>query len=190
MNVTYDFSGKTVLVVGAGTGMGKATSLLLANSGANVMVADFNEELGKQVVNEIKGNGGNAAFVYCDVRDKDCAFRAVKETVDTFGRIDYAANVVGITGDSQMKPFYERSDEDLKNVMDTNVTGHWWLLQAETEQMVKQGGEGYSIVEVVSIQGLVANKMGVHAYTTSKHAAMGLVKSVGIEFADKGIRIN
>lgn len=190
MNVTYDFSGKTALVVGGASGMGLATAKLLSKSGASVMVADFNREQGKKVVDELNDAGGSAAFAFCDVRDRDGVFSLIDETVEKFGRLDYAANVVGISGNAEQMPFYERPDKDYDNVMDTNMRGHWWLCQAETKQMTEQDGDGYAIVEVASIQGLVASGYGLHAYTASKHAAVGMIKSLGVEFAPKGIRIN
>lgn len=189
MNVKYDFSGKTALVVGGGTGIGKATALLLAESGANVMVADINADLGKTVIDEIKANGGIAEFVICDIRNKESAFNAVAETVKTFGRIDFGANVAGIAGKVGGAAFHELEDGDYENVMAINVDGHRWLLQAEITEMVKQGGEGYSIVEVTSVQGFIG-QIGAHQYSASKHAMVGMVKSVGAEYASKGIRVN
>lgn len=189
MNVSYDFKDKVAIVIGGGSGMGKATSILLADSGAKVLVADFNEELGQKTVSEIRAKGQTAEFAYCDVRRKEDDFAAVDKAVALWGRIDYAANVVGISGKMQQCPFYEQSDEDFDNVMQTNVNGHRWLLQAETKQMMEQGGEGYAIAEVVSIQGFVGNAYQ-QAYTASKHAMVGLIKAVGAHYAKNGIRIN
>lgn len=189
MNVKYDFSGKTVLVVGGADGMGRATSELLGESGANVMIADFDETKGKVTVADLQEKGYKAEFVLVDVRKKEDVFNAVDKTVETFGRLDYAANVVGIAGKIDETLFFDREDSLYDNVMDTNVRGHWWLLQAETKQMLKQGGEGYSIVEVTSMQGFVAAPHA-EAYTVSKHAAVGLVKAAGADFAKSGIRVN
>lgn len=190
MNVKYDFNEKTVLIAGGGTGMGKATALLMAESGANVMIADFNKELGEALVKQINDQyPDHAAFVYCDVRNKENCFNAVKETIDKFGRIDYSANVVGISGKVGAGAFHELDDQDYDNVMATNVNGHRWLMQAEIREMIKQGGTGYSIVEVMSVQGFIG-QIGAHQYSTSKHAMVGMVKSVGAEYASKGIRIN
>lgn len=189
MNVKYDFSEKVALVVGGGSGMGRETSLLLASSHAKVMVADFNKEAAEEVVRIINNNGGEASYVYCDIRNKESVFNCVQATIDTYGRIDYGANVVGIAGKTSGVTFHEADDKDFENVMDTNVTGHRWLMQAEISQMKKQGGEGYSIVEVASVQGLIG-QIGAHQYSTSKHAILGMVKSVGAEYASQGIRVN
>ncbi len=161
----------------------------MAESEAKVLIADFNEESGKKVVDEIRAKGGTADFTFCDIRKKEDDFAAVDKAVELYGRLDYAANVVGISGKIQKCPFYEQSDEDFDNVIDTNVTGHRSLLQAETKQMIAQGGEGYSIVEVVSIQGFIGNAYQ-QAYTASKHAMVGLVKTVGAHYAKQGSRIN
>lgn len=189
MNVSYDFSGKTVLVVGGAGGMGQATVKLLADSNANVMIADHNQENGQKLATELQKAGKSVAFVPVDVTDKQDVYHAISATVDRFGRLDHAANVVGIPGKMEQTPFYQREDSIYNQVMDTNVRGHWWLMQAETEQMTKQGGTGYSIVEVASIQGFIASP-NAEAYTASKHATVGLVKAVGADFAKQGIRVN
>lgn len=189
MNVKYDFTGKVVIVAGGADGMGLATSQLLASSGANVLVADFNEEKGQKVAEVLRSKGYSAEFVLTDVRNKESVFAMVDKAVELWGHVDYAANVVGISGKPSQNPYYEKEDDDYNNVLDTNLRGHWWLTQAEIKQMVKQGGEGYSIVEVASIQGLIGSAYGP-AYTASKHAVVGLVKSLGSEFAKQGIRIN
>lgn len=189
MNIHYDFTDKVALVVGGADGMGLATSELLAASGAKVIVADFNEKKGQRVVKELQEKGYQATFILTDIRDKKSVFGLISKTVALWGHIDYAANVAGIFGKADGAKFYEKSDEDYDDVMDTNLRGHWWLLQAQTEQMVKQGGSGYAIVEVSSIQGLIGTASGA-AYTAAKHAVVGLVKSLGAEFATQGIRIN
>lgn len=189
MNVTYNFSDKVALVVGGASGMGKATSTMLAEAGAKVMIADFNDELGMQVVRELSDSGANIAYTHCDCREKEDCFSAVDATVARFGRIDYAANVVGISGKIDGNLLVEQDDKNWDNVFATNVDGHRWLLQAEISHMLDQGGEGYSIVEVASMQGFVANPLSP-AYTASKHALVGLIKAVGAEYAAKGIRVN
>lgn len=189
MNVRYDFTGKTALVVGGAGGMGSATVKLLANSGANVMIADHNVEHGQALADELSQAGKPVKFIQVDVTNKADIQRTVAETVKAFGRLDYAANVVGISGKMEKTPFYEREDSEYERVMNTNVRGHWWLIQAETEQMRKQGGNGYAIVEVSSIQGFIASP-NAEAYTVSKHATVGLVKAAGADFAKLGIRIN
>lgn len=189
MNVKYDFSEKVVLVVGGADGMGKATSELLGASGAKVMIADFNEQKGIETAKELKNKGYVVDFTLVDVRKKENVFNAVDRTVEVFGRLDYAANIVGISGKIENKPFHEREDSLYDNVMDTNVRGHWWLIQAESKQMLAQGGDGYAIVEVASIQGFVSAPHA-EAYTVSKHATVGLVKAAGADFAKSGIRVN
>ena len=189
MNVKYDFTDKVALIVGGADGMGKATAYLMAESGAKVLVADYSEEKGKNVVADLKEKGYTAEFVLTDIRNKDSVFAMVDKAVELWGRIDYAANVAGVFGRADGLPFYKKADDDYENVINTNLRGHWWLLQAETEQMVKQGGEGYSIVEVSSVQGLIGSPSGPQ-YTAAKHAIVGLVKSLGAEFAKQGIRIN
>lgn len=88
MNVSYDFKDKVAIVVGGAAGMGKATSILLASSGAKVLIADFDEEKGQDVVNTITDQGGVASFVFCDVGNKEDDERIVEKAVKRYGHID------------------------------------------------------------------------------------------------------
>ena len=187
MNVNYNFEGKVAIVVGGADGIGLETSKILAEAGAKVLISDFNKEKGEQAAKELKDQGYVAEFCFTDIRSKDSIFGMVDKAVELWGRIDYAANVAGIF--SKSGPFLEHSDESYDNVVTTNLTGHWWLLQAQIKQMLAQGGEGYAIVEVASIQGLIASPGGPD-YTAAKHGVVGLVKALGGEFAKNGIRIN
>lgn len=189
--VKYDFGGKTVFLAGGADGIGKATAELLGESGANVFIADYNEEHGLKTVSVLKEKGYSVDFIRCDVRSKEEVVAAVAKAVDVFGRIDYAANVCGISDHKQNPPipFHEWKDEWRDNVIETNVKGHWHLLQAELAQMMKQGGGGYSIVEVTSIQA-VQSSAGNGAYSTSKHAVTGMMKTVAAEYVKQGVRIN
>ena len=189
MNVAYDFTGKSVLVAGGAAGIGYAVTDLLGESGANILIADYNEEVGHKALAEFKAKGYNVAFIRCDVRKKEEVFASVAKTVELYGRIDYAANVCGISGGKGGVPFHEYDDDFRDNVLNTNLKGHWWLLQAELGQMVKQGGEGYAIVEVSSIQAFMAS-VYQGAYATSKHAVTGMIKAVAAEYGTQGIRIN
>lgn len=191
MNVKYDFSGKTVLVAGGADGIGNATADLLGRSGANLMIADYNEARGLEATEEFKKKGYNAEFIRCDVRKKEETAAAVAKAVEVFGRIDYAANVCGISDHKEANfiPFHEWKDEWRDNVIDTNLKGHWNLLQSELKQMMEQGGEGYAIVEVSSIQA-VQSSAGNGAYSTSKHAVSGMIKTVAAEYVQQGVRIN
>ncbi len=188
-NVKYDFTDKVAVVVGGADGMGKATTQMLAESGAKVLIADFNQEKGKTFAAELRNQGYTAEFTYCDARNRESDFAVIDKAVELWGRIDYCANVVGISGKNLAGAFYDHEDANFDNVMMTNVNGHRWLLQAETRQMTKQGGDGYAIVEVASMQGLVGTA-GASEYTASKHAMVGMVKALGAEFAKQGIRIN
>lgn len=177
--------GKTALVTGAASGIGKACAFTFAEQGANVVIADIDEENAKSVVEEIKEKGGNAIFIKTNVTDSDNIKEMVATTVDTFGSLDIAVNNAGIGG--AQAPTGEYKIEDWKKVIDINLNGVFYCMRYEIEQMAKQGYG--AIVNMASILGRVAFKNTV-AYTTSKHGVVGMTKTAALEYAQKGIRIN
>ena len=94
--LTYDFTGKTALITGAASGIGKATALAFAKAGANVVLADIARVSGQHLAEEIQKNGGNALFVQTDVANSEHVEHLISAAVARFGRIDYAFNNAGI----------------------------------------------------------------------------------------------
>lgn len=180
-----EFQGKTALVTGASSGIGKACALTFAEYGANVAIADIDEENAKKVVEEIKDNGGNAIFINTDVSDPDSAKNMVSEIVDAFGSLDIAVNNAGIGG--AQAPTGDYKIEVWQKVIAINLNGVFYCLKYELQQMEKQGHG--AIINMASILGRVAF-INTAAYTAAKHAVVGLTKTAGIEYAQKGIRVN
>ncbi|MFP3597437.1 SDR family NAD(P)-dependent oxidoreductase [Chryseobacterium sp. SIMBA_029] len=176
---------KVAVVTGAGSGIGLAIALTYAKEGAKVIVSDINEEHGAQAVEQIKSSGGEASFVKADTSDPAQVEALVNSTVEIYGRLDIACNNAGIGGESALTGDY--SLDSWKKVLSVNLDGVFYGCKYELQQMEKNGGG--VIVNMASIHGTVAAPMS-SAYTTAKHAVVGLTKNIGAEYGQKNIRCN
>jgi NAD(P)-dependent dehydrogenase (short-subunit alcohol dehydrogenase family) len=184
-NVRIDMHGKVALVTGGGYGMGRASAVRFAHSGAAVVVADIDKDTGPQKVEMIRRAGGTAEFVYVDVGDEDGVRDMVGFTVDAFGGLDFAHNNAGIV----MPPtrFEDYPTEHWDQVLRTNLTGVFYCMKYEIPQMIERGGG--VIVNVASESTYKGNVAGP-GYTASKHGVVGLTTVAALQNADKGIRVN
>lgn len=180
-----DLHGKTALVTGAASGIGKAIALLYGQHGANVMVSDRDEGPGQQVVEQLKAAGVNARFVKADVGDPVQCQQLVRETVSVFGSLDIACNNAGIGGELNMTADY--SLEGWQQIINVNLNSVFFCLKYELDVMLKQGAG--VIVNMASILGQVGTP-GSPGYATAKHGMVGLTQTAALEYAPKGIRIN
>jgi len=180
-----DLTGKSALVTGASRGIGAAIARTLGAAGAAVAVNYAGSaDAAAGVVADIEAGGGRAVAIQADVSSPDDCAALVARTVDEFGSLDVLVNNAGITRDGLL---VRMSDEDWSAVIDTNLSGVFYLMRAAGKLMMKQ--RSGSIVNVTSVVGLVGNA-GQANYSAAKAGVVGLTKSVARELAPRGVRAN
>ena len=183
--------GKVTVITGAGSGVGRAAVKLWTEHGAKVIAADIDLPSAEESVRLAGAPQGQAKAVACNVADPAQVEAAVQLAVETFGRLDVIYNNAGITINpvpgQGLKKFVDASVEDIKRVEDVNINGVFYGAQAAIRQFDAQGGGGV-IVNTASVAGMIG--YGGVVYGSSKGAIVNFTRSLAIEIADKGIRVN
>jgi NAD(P)-dependent dehydrogenase (short-subunit alcohol dehydrogenase family) len=178
-------SHQVALITGALTGIGRATAVLLAQQGADVVVSGRRDTEGRELAAELRALGAEAEFINADVRNEEDVRNLVDQTVKRFGRLDIAVNNAGTEGPRGLVT--EQTAETYAATFDTNVLGVLLSMKHEERVMLAQGSG--SIVNVSSAYGSIG-AAGASVYVASKHAVEGLTKSAALETAGTGVRVN
>ena len=174
-----------ILITGALTGIGRAAAVAFARKGATVVVTGRRDEAGKSLAEELRALGAEAEFINADVRKEDDVRTLVDETVARFGHLDVAVNNAGTEG--QVGPITDQTADTYAATFDTNVLGVLLSMKYEVRAMQRQGSG--NIINISSTYGH-EGAAGAAVYVGSKHAVEGITKSVALEVAKAGIRVN
>ena len=185
MTTEFDMSGKVAMVTGASSGFGVHFAKIIAARGAKVVVAARRVERLEALVAEIKADGGEALAVAMDVTDSASIIAAFDQAEAAFGTVTMLANNAGV---AQVSSALKIDEDDWDRMIDTNLKGVWIAGQQAAKRMIAAGVSG-SIVNTASILGLRV-AFGQSSYSASKAAVIQLTKSMALEWAGKGVRVN
>ena len=179
-----DLSGRTALVTGGGLGIGRAIVLGLAQQGADVAVADINDEAAGRVVKEVEALGRRSLAIHMDVTSKESVETGVAKAITELGRVDILVNNAGIIADAL---FIRMKDEDFDRVINTNLRGTYYCTKAVVPGMLK--ARWGRIISISSIVGLRGNAGQIN-YAASKAGINALTWSLAKELATRNITVN
>ena len=178
--------GKVSIITGSGGGIGRAAALFFAKEGSRVVVADYNLKAGKETVEYIKEEGGEAIFVKVDVAKIEEVKEMVELTVDTFGRVDVLYNNAGIDLGEKDRVL-ELKEEEWDSILGINLKGVYLCCKYGIKEMIDKGGG--CIVNTSSVAALIGSEV-LHAYSAAKAGVIGLTRSIAVAYASMGIRAN
>ena len=176
--------GKSVILTGAGSGIGRVTAKMLGELGANVFVVGRRENLLKESVKEIEDAGGKGAYLSADLEDGDSAANVAKEAINAFGNIQYLVNNAGHSSKVRSMRYVEK--DDWQSVFNVNVEGVYRLTQAILPNMIENGG--VTVVTISSMAAINPGLMGGVPYSSAKAAVAAMMTAMRQELREHGIR--
>ena len=183
--MAVDLSGRTALITGAASGIGRASALAFAAAGANVALVDIDGDGLAGTAAAARKLGPSTEVIQADVTDLGAVTAAVARTVEVFGRLDAAHNNAGVPG--PYVPLDEYSEEDFLRVLQVDLVGVWRCMRAEIRQLRTQ--RAGAIVNTSSMLGAAAMPDN-GAYVAAKHGVHGLTRAAALELGGTGIRVN
>ncbi|CAK8576421.1 unnamed protein product [Lathyrus sativus] len=176
--------GKVALITGGASGIGEATARLFSQNGAKVVIADIQDDQGHSVCQEL--HKSSTSYVHCDVTNEKDVENAVNTTVSKYGKLDIMFNNAGITGVNNTN-ILEYKLSDFQQVINVNLVGVFLGTKHASRVMIpaKRG----SIINTASVCGSIGG-VASHAYTSSKHAVVGLTRNTAVELGPSGVRVN
>ncbi len=176
--------GQIAWISGGASGMGQATAELFAEEGAKVAVVDIQAERGQKVVEAIAGHGGQAIFLEYDVAQEDAVRQSIEKTVEDFGGLQIIVNCAGVV---HVAPLHEYSDQEWDHLMDVNVKSIFFSIKHGLSHL-RKNPRSY-MVNIGSVGSFIGQAQ-TPAYITSKHAVLGLSRSIALDYAADGLRCN
>ncbi|MFC1944643.1 SDR family NAD(P)-dependent oxidoreductase [Chloroflexota bacterium] len=181
----FDLTGKGVIVTGGAMGIGKATSMRLAEAGASVLISDIDMEVATKTVGEIEAAGGRAQIIKADASNTADAVKVAKAAVESFGRLDILVNNAGVYNPSFVTQITEQMWDRVHNI---NLRGLFFYSQAAARDMIKAGNGG-KIINIASLAGIHPEGDRIH-YDASKGGVITLTRSLALDLAPHNILVN
>jgi NAD(P)-dependent dehydrogenase (short-subunit alcohol dehydrogenase family) len=179
------FTDRVALITGAGSGIGRATALRLAQDGAQIAAADWNATSGNETVQLIQEQGGTATFIHADVSKVIDCERIVAETVAAFGKLNILVNNAAIMLE---KTVVDTTEEDWERIVGINLKGTFFCTKYAVLQFRRQGGGGV-IINMASVNSFFAEG-GVAAYCTTKGGIAQFTRALAMDHSAEGVRVN
>jgi NAD(P)-dependent dehydrogenase (short-subunit alcohol dehydrogenase family) len=177
------FAGKVVVITGATSGIERAAAIAFSREGAQVSFCGRRENLGREVEQQIRQQGGDATYIQADVTQPQQIQSFIDRTVEKYGRLDVAFNNAG---DVLSKPLHEITVEEWDLAQSTNLRGVFLAMKYQIPHLLKRGGN----IVITASQHTVATRPGFAAYASAKRALLGLAQAAALDYGQQGIRVN